>query len=84
MIESTIYEFADTEIRKIGMRLQKEFFYLRDLSIYDTLYDFVDVDLVNIYDGKCGYSYRFETIGSTDEDYLKALNKLNDIVKDVV
>lgn len=84
LIESTIYEFADTEIRKIGMRLQKEFFYLRDLSIYDTLYDFVDVDLVNIYDRKCGYDYRFEEIGSTDEDYLKAMNKLNDIVKDVV
>lgn len=84
LIESTIYEFADTEIRKIGMKLQKEFFYLRDLSIYDTLYDFVDVDLVNIYDRKCGYAYRFEAIGSTDEDYLKALNKLNDIVKDVV
>ena len=84
LIESTIYEFADTEIRKIGMRLQKEFFYLRDLSIYDTLYDFVDVDLVNVYDSKCGYAYRFEEIGSTDEDYLKALNKLNDIVKDVV
>lgn len=84
LIESTIYEFADTEIRKIGMRLQKEFFFLRDLNIYDTLYDFVDVDLVNIYDRKCGYAYRFEAIGSTDEDYLKALNKLNDIVKDVV
>ena len=84
LIESTIYEFADTEIRKIGMRLQKEFFYLRDLSIYDTLYDFVDVDLVNIYDRKCGYDYRFEEIGSTDEDYLKAMNKLNDIVKDEV
>ena len=66
------------------MRLQKEFFYLRDLNIYDTLYDFVDVDLVNTYDRKCGYAYKFEAIGSTDEDYLKALNKLNDIVKDVV
>lgn len=84
LIEGIIYEFADTEIRKIGMRLQKEFFYLRDLSIYDAFYDFIDVDLVNTYDGKCGYAYRFEAIGSTDEDYLKALNKLNDIVKDVV
>lgn len=41
-------------------------------------------DLMSTYDGKCSYSYRFEEIGSTDEDYLKALNKLNDIVKDVV
>lgn len=84
LIESTIYEFADAEIRKIDARLQKEFFYLHDLSIYDALYDYIWEDLMSAYDGKCSYAYRFEAIGTMDEDYLKALNKLNDIVKDVV
>lgn len=84
LIESTIYEFADAEIRKIDARIQKEFFYLHDMSIYDKLNNYIWEDLMSTYDGKCSYSYRFEAIGSTDEDYLKALNKLNDIVKDVV
>lgn len=93
LIENTIYEFADAEIRKIDARLQKEFFYLRDMSIYDELYNYIWEDLVRTYDGKCSYAYRFEAMvkdvngnrGITiDEDYLKALNKLNDIVKDVV
>lgn len=84
LIENTIYEFADAEIRKIDARLQKEFFYLHGLGIYDALYDYIWEDLINTYDGKCSYAYRFEAIGTTDKDYLKALNKLNDIVKDVV
>ncbi|MGN0448535.1 MAG: hypothetical protein ACI4GC_08325 [Acutalibacteraceae bacterium] len=84
LIESTIYEFADAEIRKIDARLQKEFFYLRDLSIYDALYEYIWEDLMSTYDRKCSYAYRFGETGTTDEDYLKALNKLNDIVKDVV
>jgi transcriptional regulator with XRE-family HTH domain len=92
-IEATIYAFADAEIRKIDARLQKEFFYLHDLSIYDELYDYVWEDLMSTYDGKCSYAYRFEAVVedvngnrglSTSEEYLKALNKLNDIVKDVV
>ncbi len=84
LIENTIYEFADAEIRKIDARLQKEFFYLHGLGIYDALYDYIWEDLINTYDGKCSYAYRFGAIGTTDKDYLKALNKLNDIVKDVV
>lgn len=93
LIETTIYEFADAEIRKLDARLQKEFFYLHDLSVYDSLYDFVWEDLVSAYDGKCSDAYRFEAVVedvngnrglSTSEEYLKALNKLNDIVKDVV
>ena len=92
-IEATIYAFADAEIRKIDARLQKEFFYLHDLSIFDELYDYVWEDLMSTYDGKCSYAYRFEAVVedvngnrglSTSEEYLKALNKLNDIVKDVV
>ena len=93
LIETTIYEFADAEIRKIDARIQKEYFYLHDLSIYDELYDYVWEDLIATYDGKCSYAYRFEAVVedvngnrglSTDEEYMKALNKLNDIVKDVV
>lgn len=93
LIETTIYEFADAEIRKIDARLQKEFFYLHDLGVYDALYDYVWEDLMSTYDGKCSYAYRFEAVVedvngnrglSTSEEYLKALNKLNDIIKDVV
>ena len=92
-IEATIYAFADSEIRKIDARLQKEYFYLHDLSIYDELYDYVWEDLMATYDGKCSYAYRFEAVVedvngsrglSTSEEYLKALNKLNDIIKDVI
>ena len=82
--ESDIYDYIENLEDRIELIIKQEYFYLRDLSIYNELCDFVHGDLVDIYNGKLGYAYRVECFGdapTTYDDYLKTWNKLNSIIE---
>ena len=82
--ENDIYEFVEGLINKVELVFDQEYFDLHNCSIYDELYEFVSEDLINTYNGKLGYAYRFEAPvdghPTTAEDYTKALTRLNEIV----
>ena len=83
--EMDILELADGLKAKVDLVLDQEYFDLRNTEIYNELCEFACEDLVDIYDGKCGYAYRFEAIPdgnpTTSDDYCKAMNKLNEIIE---
>lgn len=87
-IEEAIADKADEMHRKIELVLDQEYFDLRDTDIYNELCEFVSDDLIDIYDGKVSYAYRFEahTEGNptTSEDYDRAMIKLNCIIEKYV
>jgi hypothetical protein len=82
--ESKIEELADGMLAKVRLILDQEYFDLRECKIYDELCEFVSEDLLNTYDGKLSYAYRFEAIPdgnpTTSEDYDKAMIRLNTII----
>lgn len=89
--EDKLYDYAMTQIDNVNLILKQEYFYLHNLSIYDKLNTFINDDLINTFEGKLSYAYRFESLvedyngnrgTTTSEDYLKALNKINDIIED--
>jgi transcriptional regulator with XRE-family HTH domain len=83
--EQKIYEMAMSEWRKVSLVLDKEYFYLRNTQIYDILSEYVSEDLLDTFDTKLGYAYRFEAVvdgnPTTSEDYDKARIKLNNIIE---
>lgn len=83
--KSEIEELADGMHAKVKLVLDQEYFDLRECEIYDELCEFVDEDLVNTYDGKLSYAYRFEAIPdgnpTTTEDYDKAMIRLKTIIE---
>ena len=83
--EDDIYDYAINKIKEVNVVLQKEYFYLRNTSLYTELSEYVDNDLYDIFDGKLGYAYRFEAIPdgnpTTEDDYNKALKRLNEIIE---
>ena len=83
--EWDICEYAEKKINLVRLVISKEYFYLHNQPIYDELINFVENELINTFDGKLGYAYRFEAIPdgnpTTEEDYLKALNVLNSIIE---
>lgn len=86
--EADIYDFVEELLEKINFVLEQEYFDLHDTKVYDELCEYVNEDLVNIYDGKLSYAYRFEAIpeghSTTSEDYDKAMIRLNSIIKKYV
>ena len=66
------------------LSLKKEYPIIGKIQIYTDLSNFIYNDLYDIYDGKLTYAYRFEAIPdgnpTTDEDYIKAYKKLNEII----
>ena len=86
--EVAIADMADDMHRKIELVLDQEYFDLRDTDIYNELCEFVSDDLIDIYDGKVSYAYRFEAHAdgnpTTSEDYDKAMIKLNGIIEKYV
>lgn len=74
-----MYEMIDKKIDKLLLLLKCEYLDLQGCEIYTELYDFIQEDLINIYDGKVDYAYRFEN-GGTSEDYSKASSKLVEII----
>lgn len=83
-IENEIYNYAETSISKVHTTIMKEYFYLHDLPVYKELEAYAYNDLYDIYDGKLGYAYRFETPGSADEDFEKAMKRLGEIVQSAI
>ena len=86
--EEAIADMADDMHRQIELVLDQEYFDLRDTDIYNELCEFVSDDLIDIYDGKVSYAYRFEAHAdgnpTTSEDYDKAMIKLNGIIEKYV
>lgn len=82
--EDILYDIAMKEVEKVQLIYKKEYMLLKNSKIYEELGSFIYNDLYDIFDGKLSYAYRFEAIPSenptTDEDYYKALNKVNDII----
>lgn len=83
--EEKISESVEAKLRKIDLVMSQEYFDLHGCQIYEDLYEYVNEDLIDIYNGKISYAYRFEAMvdgnPTTDDDYTKALNRLNEIIK---
>ncbi|MEE1273439.1 MAG: hypothetical protein UHI81_02940 [Olegusella sp.] len=58
--EARLYEIVDNKHLDVVRAIKREGFDLRDTEIYDRIMDYAWEDLVNIYDGKLSYAYRFE------------------------
>ena len=83
--EDKIYEYAEERIEKVLLTIQKEYFYLHDTEVYSEILEYSENDLYDIFNGKLGYAYRFEAIPdgnpTTQDDYSKALKRINEIVE---
>ena len=85
-VENKLYEIAEKEQRKVKLVLQKEYIELYRLDVYEKLEEYVYDTLCDIYDGKLSYAYRFEApvedAGVTTwDDYIMALNKINELIE---
>lgn len=92
--ENQLCELVDRKHLDVVKEIKKEAFDLRGAEIYDALLDYAWEDLINIFDGKLSYGYRFEQgtelgpdtteeelfEGSTEGDYQKALKALHAIL----
>ena len=82
--EDDIYRYAERKIEIVELVLQKEYFYLRNTEIYEEFSEYVENDLYDIFNGKLGYAYRFEAMAegnpTTEDDYSKALTRLDEII----
>ena len=80
--------YVENKVADIYKVIKKERFYLRNTEIYYKLWDYVDNELDEIYNGKLEYAYRFEAMvngnPSTEEDYLKAYKRINEIIEQYV
>ena len=91
LIEGKVYDVADAEQRKVALVLQKEYIELYKLDVYSELQEYVNENLIDIYDGKIDFGYRFEaavtnkdgtsTTVTLSEDYYQALNRINEIME---
>ena len=83
--EDKIYEYAEEKIEKVLLTIQKEYFYLHDTEVYSEILEYSENELYDIFNGKLGYAYRFEAEPdgnpTTQDDYSKALKRLNEIVE---
>ena len=85
--EMALCELVDKKHRQIAYAVDRERFDLRGTPVYDALYEYIWNDLIELYDGKLSYAYRFEapvecvdgTPGgvTTEEDYDKAIASLD-------
>ena len=86
--EDDIYDYAENKIRCIYLMLKKEYFYLHDTKVYAELQEYVDNDLWDTFNGKLGYAYRYEAIPdgnpTTEDDYNKAIKRLNEIIEQYI
>lgn len=82
--ESAIYDYVEGKLEIINLVIEQEYFYLHDLPIYEEIIEYYCNDLYDIFNGKLGYAYRFEAYAegnpTTDDDYSKALERLNSII----
>ena len=83
-IEDKLYEIDDEKINEVFLSYEKEKIFLKNTEIYDEIGEYIYNDLYDIFNGKLSYAYRFEAIPSnnptTQEDYEKAIKKINLII----
>lgn len=77
---------VDEMRRKVDLVISQEYFDLHDHEIYDDFCEFAAEDLLDIYNGKLDFGYRFgaHPEGSHPtvwDDYEKAMQHLNQIVE---
>lgn len=90
-VESMLYEIAENEQHKVELVLSKEYIELHNLPVYGQLEEYVYDYLGDTYNEKLSYAYRFEAgvekidgtrdTVTTEEDYTRALKKINDILE---
>lgn len=90
-VESSLYDIAENQIRKIELILQQEYIELHRLDVYSELVEYVSDFLFDTFDGKLSYGYRFEAgvekvdgtrdTVTTYEDYTRALKRINEIIE---
>ena len=90
-IEDMLYELAESEVHKVDLVIKKEYIEIHKLPVYDQLREYVWEDLYDTFDGKLSYAYRFEAPVekvdgtpsgiTTDEDYNKALKRINELLE---
>ena len=82
---SELCDIALQHVSKLHLVLKKEYMLLKNTDIYKELEEFEYNDIYDTFDSKLTYAYRFEAIPdgnpTTDDDYYKALNKLNAIIE---
>ena len=83
-VEDRLYEVAEIELNKVMLCYKNEKMLLNNTKIYDEIGDYIYNDLYDIFDGKLKYAYRFEAIPAgnptTEDDYNKAMNKIDSII----
>ncbi len=83
--EADIYDRIGQMEDRVRLVINQEYFDLHDHEIYDAICEFASEDLVDVYEGKVSYAYRFEAQAennpTTWDDYEKAMNKLNEIIE---
>ena len=86
--ERDIYEYAENKVNEVLLVLKKEYFYLHGTKVYTELCEYAENDLWETFYDKCGYAYRFEATGgdspTTEEDYNKALKRINEIIEQYI
>lgn len=86
--EMDIAEYAENKICAVSLVFQKEYFYLHDSKIYAELSEYINNDLWETFDGKLSYAYRFEALAdgnpTTEDDYSKALKRINEIIEQYI
>ena len=79
-----LLDIAMDRVDKVILVFKKEYMLLRNLKIYNELESYIYDDLYETFDNKLSYGYRFEAQvdgnPTTDEDYYRALNKINSII----
>lgn len=80
-----IYDYIDTRLDIVYDTILKEYFYLHKLPIYEELWEFAYNDLVDTFNEKIKADYRYDALENgyptTYDDYMKAYNRLNEIVE---
>lgn len=86
--EDKLYDIAFNEIDKVILTYKKEHIFLKDFDFYNEIGSFIYNDLYDTFDGKLSYAYRFEAIPdvnpTTNDDYYKALEKINSIIEEIM
>lgn len=85
-IKQKLYEMAENAADKVLRTIENEYLELFRLdNIYEDLTEYVYNVLYESYNGKMDYAYRFEADGinapTTEEDYLIALKKINELLE---
>lgn len=80
-----VWEHVENSHANVFLIIEKEYFYLHSLPVYEELCEYAYNDLYDIYDEKMNPSFRLdpteEGYVSTFDDYSKALNRLKEIVE---